>query len=177
MRFLKDHKGFSLVEMIIVVGIIGIVAGASLTMIGHLRSANTEKIVQNLSTELNKLQANTMGKKEKKDMYLFKKGGLYYMCLVQSGAALDMEAQAVPANQLGSGDLTVSLSKNGAAAAEIGEGESIMIRFNRSGAFSVNSSAVFSATDITSAAIIIKGSVTYKVTLNRETGKNIVSVE
>lgn len=177
MRFLKDHKGFSLVEMIIVIGIIGIVAGASLTMIGHLRSANTEKVAQDLSTALNKLQANTMGKKEKKDMYLFKKNGVYYMCLVQSGAALDMTAEAVSVNQLGAGGIIVSLSKNGAEAAEIGEGESIKIRFNRSGAFSIDASTVFSGTDITSAAIIIEGSIKYKVTLNRETGKNVVSVE
>ena len=57
-----NQKGVTLVEIILVIAIIGILAGKTVMVIGHLRYADTEKAVKTVDSSLDKLQVQTMSK-------------------------------------------------------------------------------------------------------------------
>lgn len=80
MRFKNDHKGFSLVEMIIVIAIIGIMAGISIRVIGYISLANSEKAAKTFVGALGKLQAKAMSKAEKTYLYIYMLDDTYYIC-------------------------------------------------------------------------------------------------
>lgn len=80
MRFKNDHKGFSLVEMIIVFAIISIMAGISIRVIGYISLANSEKAAKTFVGALGKLQAKAMSKAEKTYLYIYMLDGTYYIC-------------------------------------------------------------------------------------------------
>ena len=76
---LRDHKGITLVEIIIVIAILGILASTVVGMLGHLHYADTQKVVKTLDTSLDALQVKTMSKTGQFYMYVYKSGGNYYV--------------------------------------------------------------------------------------------------
>lgn len=86
MRIWKDQKGFSLIEIMIVAGIVGILAGISLRMVGHLKYYDIEKSIQYVSDALNKQQMKSMSKENKPYLYIYEYGGSYYYCLTDTEA-------------------------------------------------------------------------------------------
>ena len=78
MDFKKNQKGFSLIEMLVVVAIISILAGVSLRIVGYLRVANAEKTVQTIEKACTKLQATSMSKASKPFLYIYMNDGEYY---------------------------------------------------------------------------------------------------
>ena len=54
-----NQKGVTLVEIILVIAIIGILAGTTVMVIGHLRYADTEKAVKTVDSSLDKLQVQS----------------------------------------------------------------------------------------------------------------------
>lgn len=68
----KDRrKGFSLVEMVIIIGIIGILTGAIGLAIGLLRSADTKGAAYDINSALTNLKSRTTGGKDQPYLYLY----------------------------------------------------------------------------------------------------------
>ena len=80
----SNNKGFSLVEMIIVIAVIAILAGASVTFFGHVRYANTQKTVESIDSAIDKLQSNAMSKSNNSYLYIYKLSDGYYMKTVDT---------------------------------------------------------------------------------------------
>lgn len=59
---MKNNKGFSLVELIIVIAIISILTGVSFVGLGYLYSTNVKSTVQKLDSSLQKVQSYTTAK-------------------------------------------------------------------------------------------------------------------
>ena len=57
---LRDHKGITLVEIIIVIAILGILASTVVGMLGHLHYADTQKVVKTLDSTLDQLQVKAI---------------------------------------------------------------------------------------------------------------------
>ena len=79
MRLKDDHRGFSLIEMVVVLGVIAIIASISLGVLKNARVANSEKTVKIMSSSISRLQANAMGKADKPYLYIYKSGDQFYL--------------------------------------------------------------------------------------------------
>ena len=61
-RFMKDNKGYTLIEMIIVIAIIAIMTGAAMVTITILHNAKAKEASITLETALSETQKNAKGK-------------------------------------------------------------------------------------------------------------------
>ena len=69
---LKDKKGYTLVEMVIVIGIMAILAGGVASFIGYINNAKTTKSVETFKTKLDRVQTDNMSKEGTTYLYLYK---------------------------------------------------------------------------------------------------------
>ena len=167
MRFKNDHKGFSLVEMIIVVAIIGIMAGVSLRVIGYLSLANSEKAAKTLVGALGKQQARAMSKAEKSYLYIYMVDSTYYICTSNVNctgvdAAVMSKDNGVP---LGTG-MTIYYVNPSGVKTKIDSDIFLKISYKRDGSFD-SFTGKFQI-------ILIESAFPTEVMLIQETGRYIV---
>ncbi len=74
----KDNKGFSLLEMIIVLGIAAILAGSAVSFTGYIRFANEKGCAEKLYAGIDKLQVTSMAKKDKKFLVVWRDNNEFY---------------------------------------------------------------------------------------------------
>lgn len=75
----NKNKGFSMIELILVIAIMGIATAMISIGFGYITHANTKSTAKRLNAELSQLQINTMSRKEHPYMYLYKMGDGYYI--------------------------------------------------------------------------------------------------
>lgn len=167
----KDHRGFSLVELIIVIAIAGILVGASTTMMGHIRYANAKKAVETVSDMLDRQRINSMTRQGTQYLYIYRLNDGYYM------KVLNLSLDAYNASFLDDSgvkicgeNMTVSSQLAGGTPAALGRQSGIIrIVFKRSGALKTDGSDATTADQI-----IFTGSSTHTITLYSETGKHAI---
>lgn len=166
-NFIVDHKGFSLVEMIIVIAVMGILAGASLAMMGHIRYANTQKAAELISSELSKQQVRSMtkAKAEKPYVYVYALSDGYYMRTSTTNCSgFDSGVHNADGVKLCNFSTDI-YSVTDSGEDKLDGSEVIKIVYNRSGSFSTE-------TNVT--GIKIDGTGTFNIKLITETGKHVV---
>ena len=166
MRLQSDQRGFSLVELIITVGIVAIVAGLSINLISHIGAANSEKVVQAVDIAMSKVQVNAMKKapSEKPYLYIYTVGDTYYY-IVSTETSFNDETMGTNGVELGSG---VKIYKSSMTAVnQVSSVNPIKISYMKDGSFIEDIPDCF----------YIKGKTTYKVKMNKNTGKHFVTTE
>lgn len=87
----KHSKGFSMIELIIVVAIIGIFTGLVSIGFGYIQSGNIRSAAQTINSNLSKLKYDAMSKENKQYMYIYQYGnGYYFLCSDQEKASLSL---------------------------------------------------------------------------------------
>lgn len=165
-----------MIEIIIVIAIMGIMVGSSVSMMGHIRYANTKKIVESMDAALSKQRVTTMSKQGTPYLYIYKLSDGYYMKqLTQKLDSFDAAKLNADGTKLSGSSVVISM-ENGTDTKEVKDDKFIRIAYKKSGAFKtaeyVNSAD--GTGNLDGNKIVIEGSSTYTITLVKDTGKHIV---
>ena len=125
----KERDGFSLVEMIIIIAIVGILTGGIAISYNLVRSADVKGMAYDIDSSLTNLKSKNMGSNKQLFMHLYKQSGNYFIDYTK-------EESYTPSGEGESvGESGISLKYDGK---ELTDGEVITIGIQKKdGAFSV----------------------------------------
>ena len=131
-------KGVSLIEMIIVIAIITLASSVTISLIGQLSFARTQKAAKTINITLDKLRMETMSKGISYKMYLYLVDGDLYMKILKDGDTITLTKDS---GEKLSVDCQVRCKREGTVeeVLEEGVGKYIAFSFSKSsGAFTSN---------------------------------------
>ena len=79
MEKVKERDGFSLVEMIIIIAIVGILTGGIAISYNLVRSADVKGMAYDIDSSLTNLKSKNMGSNKQLFMHLYKQSGNYFI--------------------------------------------------------------------------------------------------
>jgi len=192
----KDNKGFSLVELVIVVAIMAVMLSFMFYSFSLLTGQDARECANNLTTALGKEKTYALAKSATADCYMEiiqDTDGKYYVKYYIPKNALDLEWVLLDSQKLGKGsvDVKCSIKDTGGSESEwkIQSGQSLIIVFDRiSGKFKrfipsdgTEAGAVSKMKDTTGAydkectKIVVDRGRTYELELYSATGKYVLT--
>lgn len=169
----KDQRGFSVVELVVVIAIIGVIVGASVSLLGYLRYANNQKAVETVSDMLGRMRITSMSRQGPQYLYIYRlNDGDYYMKL--TNVLLDTYDDAA----LGSGGtkicssgIAISMNMTGGTPVELQrQNQVIRIVYKRNGVLNTDTASGGSNAD----QIIFTSNTTYTIRIYTNTGKHAI---
>lgn len=162
--FCHNQKGMTMMEIIIVIGMIGILAGGSVLYLGHVRAANTKKAAEVVDTALNKLQVRTMSKAGTPYLYIYHlSDGCYMKVLEEKLTSFDNTKLDTDSTKLGSDSISVYMDSE--TGTQVSGDNFIRIVYTKASGF---------GNDTTVSAIVLKGNTTVTIRLRKDTGKHVI---
>ena len=153
----KERDGFSLMEMIIVIAILGMITGGIAVTYNMVRSADVKGMAYDIDSSLTNLKSKNMGSNKQLFMHLYKQSGNYFIDYTE-------EESYTPSGEGESvGETGNSLKKDGKELTD-GEVNTIGIQ-KKDGAFSVGPEEIEVYDDNVN---------DYMVCLVKDTGKHYV---
>ena len=168
MKFRDNQKGFTLVELVIVTAIVSIMASLSLTMLGRIKYANTEKTVNYVYDALKKLQITAMSKEEHSYLHIYKEGKNYYY-VTSSSPDYSSTSMGTNGTSLGGNIKIYKVLAGETTEREIDGTTRIVISYKKDGRLREKNSNDDPMEKIEK--IVIKGSYTVEIEFNFKTGK------
>lgn len=132
------NKGVSLAEMIIVIAIIALASSVTISLVGQLGFAKTQKAAKTINITMDKLRMETMSKGFSYKLYLYLAEGDLYMKILKDGDTVTLTKDNGEKLIV---DCQVRFKSEGIAeeVLEEGDGKYIAISFSKSsGAFTSN---------------------------------------
>ncbi len=161
MKKQKDKEGFSLVELIIVIAVMGILVGAAAYSFGYMKLADAKGLANGINSGLSELKSESMAKNKPVYMHLYEQDGSYILYYSEDSSC-DTSKEG---KNLGSSTMSVKMD-----GTELGSGgtKSFHIR-KKDGAFeAVDGDEPPSEIEVSS------DSYTYKIVLVKETGRHYI---
>lgn len=176
----NDNKGYSLVELIIVIAIIAVLTGTLIFSISMIFSANARTCANDIKSALAETKITSMGKSEAfVEIYRDANNGCIYSR--QFMKKEDGSWYGKDPEKIGNARVYVAYCVDGGSETELAEGDAIYLAYERSSG-SFMSTSTMQKSDGTSAAIayyskihVMGGNKDLQVSLIKLTGK--VSVE
>lgn len=167
----KNNKGFSMIELVITIAIMGILTGSFVAAAGYLKYANAKAGAKKINAELSELRIDTMSKMQTPYLYLYKIDSNTYMKVVSGddsatvGGTLDTNTTRV-------GNVKINVFYTDSSGEhQLGtSGSQIMIEMDKStGAFKSGYSSIRVASS--------DGKRSYTIKLVKTTGKHYIQEE
>lgn len=169
-KFFKDKlfmnkKGFTFIEIILVMAILIIFASTTVLYMGHLRDINVKRAAEQVDTALDKLQVRAMSKAKTPYMYIYRLSDGCYMKVIDDDIN-SFDASKLDENGTKIGGAAISVYKDDETTANQITGQKLIkIVYNKSADFSDNTNV---------SKIIFKGNTTHTIRLVKDTGKHIM---
>lgn len=164
-KFLKDKKGFTFIEIILVMAILIIFASTTVLYMGHLRDINVKKAANEVDTALDKLQVRAMSKAKTPYMYIYRLDDGCYMKVLNEEITL-FDTSKFDKNGTKIGAAAIKIYQNDeTTAGEVTGQKFITIVYNKSSDFSDKTNV---------STIIFKGNSRHEIRLIKYTGKHIL---
>lgn len=164
----EKREGFSLMEMIIIIGIIGILAGAVGLSIGLLKSTDTKSTAYDINSSLTDVKARTMGGKGQLYMYLYRLGSSYYLDVTNKKPA--DYSPTTDAKEIGDTDVSVSFGSAKQSLDGVSDGFICFAFQKKDGAFLVSGKCICPEEIYVEAS----GAPTYIVHMVQNTGHHYI---
>lgn len=100
----SKNSGFSMVELIIVIAIVGLMSGSAFSIFNHLRYADLQKAVKTIEDNINKLQVSSMSQKDKPVLYIYCVDNNTYLKVQKASESLTRDKNGI---LLGNSNITV----------------------------------------------------------------------
>lgn len=155
----RGNKGFSMIEIIIVIAVMGILASSAFSLSNYLKYADIQKAVKNVENQINKLQVSAMTKKTKQEINIYTlANGESYMKIGKAPMLMDNAGI-----KLSNGAMVIQGVDAAGNTFTATDTNPIKLKYQRSGVFS---------TDTNVNQIVIKGkTTTYTIKILKNTGK------
>lgn len=169
MKKCRNEAGVTLIEIIIVLAIIGILASASVLLIGHLHYADTERVINNIDTTMNELQIKNISKAEQSYLYIYHLSDGYYMRILSDDlSGFDSSKLNGDGTKLSNNTIEIYGTDAGGSRVTIkGTANYIKVSYTKSGSFDSSKTNV--------KEIAIEGTPQQTLTLVFDTGKHFIS--
>ena len=169
MKKCRNEAGVTLIEIIIVLAIIGILASASVLLIGHLHYADTERVINNIDTSMNELQIKNISKAEQSYLYIYHLSDGYYMRILSDDlSSFDSSKLNGDGTKLSNNTIEIyGTDAGGSRVAIKGTANYIKVSYTKSGSFDSSRTNV--------KEIAIEGTPQQTLTLVFDTGKHFIS--
>ncbi|MBD5506548.1 MAG: prepilin-type N-terminal cleavage/methylation domain-containing protein [Lachnospiraceae bacterium] len=168
-RYLKDNRGYSLVELIIVIALIALIISTVFYSLIMVFSANAKSCANDIQRAIADCKVTTMGRSSAyMELYRDTDQHVYTRMYVRdsSGTYVPSEPQEV-----GSSRVYVAYTPKGGVETELTAGNKIEIRFDRAnGGFTKDGSG-----NIYEKLHVVGGSKNYEIVLTELTGKSEVN--
>ncbi|WP_167954739.1 prepilin-type N-terminal cleavage/methylation domain-containing protein [Anaerosporobacter faecicola] len=162
----SNNHGFSLVEILVTIMILGLLVSVTIFHITTTQFANVEKCSQKIEKRLNQLRLSVMSSKEQNYLIVYQAADLnYYVALSEQEDAICV---AEDGDQIGNSSLRIR-GKDGATIVEVSyeQAKQIVLSFQKSsGAFLSVAGKFYDSIDI------VNGDAIYRIYLVKETGKH-----
>ena len=123
---MRKKEGFSLVELIIVLGIMAIMTGLAAFGFGYFRLADAKELANQINSGLSDLKTENMAKSNPVYMHLYEYDGDYYIAFVEDKEGAGDDPTECPndgtGNAVGDSGISITYNKEGA-----GGGSSSMV--------------------------------------------------
>ena len=169
-RYLKDNKGYSLIELVIVIAIIALIISTVFYSLVMVFGANAKSCANDIQRAIGDCKVTTMGKSSAyMELYRDTDQDVYTRMYVRdsSGTYVPSDPQKV-----GTSRVYVAYTPKGGVETELLAGDTIEIRFDRaSGGFTADGSG-----NIYEKIHVQGGSKNYEIVLTELTGKSEVNL-
>lgn len=115
----KDNRGFSLVELIVVMAIMAVVVGVSISMVLSMSNWKVNRAIETLDSEMNKAMVSATTKGDVAGLLVYQLDGTYYAAVIKescketSGVYKLTDDRTYSVTELGDSSLTIKFNFRG----------------------------------------------------------------
>ena len=172
---MKDNKGFSLVELIVVIAIMSILTGVSVLSIRSATGTYVKQCTANIESQINNTRHMTMAKNKVKLKIYVDSNGVYYADMEVYASDSSTTPESTTTTKVGKSSVDVYFTTDTSMAdtsfKKVDSTNPIIIEFDRS------SGALKDTTNCVKQIKISKGAHTKRITIYPETGKISVKTD
>ena len=183
MKFSKDHSGFSLIELIIVVAILAVMTGGIANFISYQMLGNTKTCANKLNAAIGSVRTNTMTKEYVPNAVDSTKEGIPYLYIYKTAQGIFTyetdeaysggypNPSTIEGNRIASSNVEVIAYTPGGTQVKLDAGGIIKIGFKKStGAFTDRVGV-----DFYDRITVNRSSFQYTINMVKETGRYFVT--